>query len=39
MVPNPSIKNFGYNILDLLAKVGFGLYTVATAIDNSRGVA
>jgi bacteriorhodopsin len=39
MVPNPTIKNFGYNILDLLAKVGFGLYTVATAIDNSRGVA
>lgn len=39
MIPNPMVKNFGYNILDLLAKVGFGLYTVATAIDNTRGVA
>lgn len=35
---NETIKNFGYNILDLLAKVGFGLYTVTVVIDNSRGV-
>lgn len=38
MVPNETVKNLGYNVLDLLAKVGFGLYTVVTTIDNSRGV-
>lgn len=38
MVPNETAKNLGYNVLDLLAKVGFGLYTVVTAIDNTRGV-